>query len=154
MLGSVFSVTSDSESQMIYAFSRDRMINHRWRSLICTCSSFHHDFALPSRRRRRFLFPFILVRLPCTLSLILGLPSLGPSVVRLPLCLLAIGLYISNGMMQIRHPKPPSPFHKLSYPRNFFRPARHLRGSICTWSLEPFHLSKFSYPIAIAAVSG
>ncbi|KAI0299995.1 amino acid transporter [Multifurca ochricompacta] len=98
-----FSVTSNS--RMMYAFSRDGAIPG---------SAFLH---------KRFW-------LACTLSFILGLPSLGSSVAFSAATSIAtIGLYISYGIpIALR----------VIYAHRFVR--------------GPFHLGKFSYPISIAAV--
>jgi hypothetical protein len=61
------------------------------------------------------LFTFILVWLACTLSFILGLPSLGSSVAFSAATSIAtIGLYISYGT-QFQPPKCPFPLHESSY---------------------------------------
>jgi hypothetical protein len=52
-------------------------VDHQLRSLIRTGSSFHHDSALPNRKRRGLFVAFMLVWFSCTMSFILGLPSLG-----------------------------------------------------------------------------
>ncbi|KAH9995321.1 APC amino acid permease [Russula vinacea] len=108
-----FSVTSNS--RMMYAFSRDgaipgskflHKVDHRWHSPIRT------------------------VWLACTLSFILGLPSLGSSVAFSAATSIAtIGLYTSYG---------------LPIALRVIYADRFVRG--------PFHLGRLSYPIATAAV--
>ncbi|KAL0567964.1 polyamine transporter tpo5, partial [Marasmius crinis-equi] len=108
-----FSITSNS--RMMYAFARDgglpgskffAQVDSRWKSPIRT------------------------VWLACTLSFILGLPSLGSTVAFSAATSIAtIGLYISYGIpIALR-----VIYHK-----------RFVRG--------PFHLRVFSFPVAIAAV--
>ncbi|TFK85392.1 APC amino acid permease [Polyporus arcularius HHB13444] len=108
----VFSVTSNS--RMMYAFARDggfpghrlfRKVNPRTQSPVRT------------------------VWLACTLSFILGLPSLGSSVAFSAATSIAtIGLYISYGIpIALR----------VVYRKRFKR--------------GPFHLGPFSYPVAITA---
>ena len=85
-----------------------------------------------------FLFAFILVWLACTLSFILGLPSLGSSVAFSAATSIAtIGLYISYGT-QFQLPKCFSPCtnHLITH-RNSHRPPCHLRGSIYTRTISP-----------------
>ena len=129
---SVFSITSNS--RMMYAFARDGGIpGHR----------FFHKVDPKTKS------PIRTVWLACTLSFILGLPSLGSSVAfaaatRYEMTLLSfhrslmvpwlhsiatIGLYISYGI----------PIALRVWNRKSFE-----RG--------PFHLGKFSYPIATTAV--
>ena len=129
---SVFSVTSNS--RMMYAFARDGGIpGHK----------FFHKVDPKTKS------PIRTVWLACTLSFILGLPSLGSSVAfaaatRCEISLFAfrqtlmvprlysiatIGLYISYGI----------PIALRVWNRRDFK-----RG--------PFHLGKFSYPVAIVAV--
>ncbi|KAL0948249.1 hypothetical protein HGRIS_010846 [Hohenbuehelia grisea] len=109
-----FSITSNS--RMMYAFARDggipghqflNKVNQRWRSPIRT------------------------VWLACTLSFILGLPSLGSSVAFAAATSIAtIGLYISYGIpIALR----------VIYRKQFKK--------------GPFHLGAFSYPVAVAAVA-
>ncbi|KAK7452628.1 polyamine transporter tpo5 [Stygiomarasmius scandens] len=108
-----FSITSNS--RMMYAFARDgglpgskffAYVNTKWKSPIRT------------------------VWLACTLSFILGLPSLGSDVAFAAATSIAtIGLYISYGIpIALR----------VFYRKNFVR--------------GPFHLGRFSYPVAILAV--
>ncbi|KAJ8091672.1 polyamine transporter tpo5 [Marasmius tenuissimus] len=108
-----FSVTSNS--RMMYAFARDgglpgskffAQVDSRWKSPIRT------------------------VWLACTLSFILGLPSLGSSVAFSAATSIAtIGLYISYGIpIALR----------VIYHKQFVR--------------GPFHLRVFSFPVAIAAI--
>ncbi|KDR72856.1 hypothetical protein GALMADRAFT_252160 [Galerina marginata CBS 339.88] len=108
-----FSVTSNS--RMMYAFARDggipghrffAKVDHKWKSPIRT------------------------VWLACTLSFILGLPSLGSSVAFAAATSIAtIGLYISYAI----------PIALRVVYRDQF-----VRG--------PFHLGAFSYPVAVTAV--
>ncbi|KAJ3999390.1 APC amino acid permease [Lentinula boryana] len=109
-----FSVTSNS--RMMYAFARDgglpgskffAYVNTKWKSPIRT------------------------VWLACTLSFILGLPSLGSTVAFSAATSIAtIGLYISYAIpIALR----------VIYHADFVR--------------GPFHLGKFSFPIAITAVT-
>ncbi|KAF9043773.1 APC amino acid permease [Hymenopellis radicata] len=108
-----FSITSNS--RMMYAFARDggipgskffAYVNTKWKSPIRT------------------------VWLACTLSFILGLPSLGSTVAFSAATSIAtIGLYISYAI----------PIGLRVLNRDQF-----VRG--------PFHLGKFSYPIALTAV--
>ncbi|KAJ3735525.1 APC amino acid permease [Lentinula guzmanii] len=109
-----FSVTSNS--RMMYAFARDgglpgskffAYVNTKWKSPIRT------------------------VWLACTLSFILGLPSLGSTVAFSAATSIAtIGLYISYAIpIALR----------VIYHDDFVR--------------GPFHLGKFSFPIAITAVT-
>ncbi len=96
------------------------------------------------------LSTFVLVWLACTLSFILGLPSLGSSVAFSAATSIAtIGLYISYGTQS-------DSLNSLSFSMNYLiiigipialrviYADRFVRG--------PFHLGKLSYPIAIAAV--
>ncbi|KAF9267048.1 APC amino acid permease [Marasmius fiardii PR-910] len=108
-----FSVTSNS--RMMYAFARDgglpgskffAHVDDRWRSPIRT------------------------VWLACTLSFILGLPSLGSSVAFSAATSIAtIGLYISYGIPIVL---------RVIYRKKFVK--------------GPFHLRVFSFPVAIAAI--
>ncbi|KAH8826370.1 APC amino acid permease [Flagelloscypha sp. PMI_526] len=108
-----FSVTSNS--RMMYSFARDggvpgsrffKRVDHRWKS------------------------PIPAVWLACTLSFILGLPSLGSTVAFAAATSIAtLGLYISYGL----------PILLRVINRDAF-----VRG--------PFHLGKFSYPVAVIAV--
>ncbi|KAF8057526.1 APC amino acid permease [Lyophyllum atratum] len=109
-----FSITSNS--RMMYAFARDggipghkffNKVNPKWKSPIRT------------------------VWLACTLSFILGLPSLGSSVAFAAATSIAtIGLYISYGIpIALR----------VIYHKKFVR--------------GPFHLGAFSFPVSIAAVT-
>ena len=92
---------------MMYAFSRDgaipgskflHRVDRRWRSPIRTGSSSHRYFARRIGNAEDILFSFVLVWLACTLSFILGLPSLGSSVAFSAATSIAtIGLYISYG---------------------------------------------------------
>ncbi|KAI0795906.1 APC amino acid permease [Abortiporus biennis] len=108
-----FSVTSNS--RMMYAFSRDGAIPG---------SKFFHKVD-PKRKS-----PVRTVWLACTLSFILGLPSLGSSVAFAAATSIAtIGLYISYAI----------PIALRVINRKSF-----VRG--------PFHLGPFSYPVAIMAV--
>ncbi|KAI0288599.1 APC amino acid permease [Russula brevipes] len=108
-----FSVTSNS--RMMYAFSRDGAIPGS-------------KFLRKVDRRRRS--PIRTVWLACTLSFVLGLPSLGSSVAFSAATSIAtIGLYTSYG---------------LPIALRVVFADRFVRG--------PFHLGKLSYPISIAAV--
>lgn len=109
----IFSITSNS--RMMYAFARDGGIpGHK----------FFHKVDPKTKS------PIRTVWLACTLSFILGLPSLGSSVAFSAATSIAtIGLYISYGI----------PIALRLWNRKNF-----VRG--------PFHLGKFSYPIAIVAV--
>ncbi|KAF9074214.1 APC amino acid permease [Rhodocollybia butyracea] len=109
-----FSVTSNS--RMMYAFARDGALPG---------SKF---FAYVSTQWRS---PIRTVWLACTLSFILGLPSLGSSVAFSAATSIAtIGLYISYAIpIALR----------VVYRKNFVR--------------GPFHLGKFSFPIAATAVA-
>lgn len=108
-----FSITSNS--RMMYAFARDGGIpGHRFFSKV----------------NQRWKSPVRTVWLACTLSFILGLPSLGSSVAFAAATSIAtIGLYISYGI----------PIALRVIYRDQF-----VRG--------PFHLGKFSYPVAATAV--
>ncbi|CCM03960.1 uncharacterized protein FIBRA_06115 [Fibroporia radiculosa] len=109
----VFSVTSNS--RMMYAFARDGGIPG------------HKFFHKVDQKRRS---PVRTVWLACTLSFILGLPSLGSAVAFSAATSIAtIGLYISYGI--------PIALRVIYAPR-------FVRG--------PFHLGAFSYPIATGAV--
>ncbi|OCH85847.1 amino acid transporter [Obba rivulosa] len=109
----VFSVTSNS--RMMYAFARDGGIpGHK----------FFHKVD-PKRKS-----PIRTVWLACTLSFILGLPSLGSSVAFSAATSIAtMGLYISYGIPIAL--------------RVVYR-AQFVRG--------PFHLGALSYPIAVVSV--
>ncbi|KAF8183643.1 APC amino acid permease [Pholiota molesta] len=108
-----FSITSNS--RMMYAFARDGGIPG------------HKFFAKVSPQWKS---PIRTVWLACTLSFILGLPSLGSSVAFAAATSIAtIGLYISYGI----------PIALRVVYRDQF-----VRG--------PFHLGAFSFPVAIAAV--
>jgi len=108
-----FSITSNS--RMMYAFARDGGIPG------------HKFFHKVDAKRKS---PIRTVWLACTLSFILGLPSLGSSVAFAAATSIAtIGLYISYGI----------PIALRVINRDHF-----VRG--------PFHLGAFSYPIAITAV--
>ncbi|TFK61724.1 APC amino acid permease [Pluteus cervinus] len=108
-----FSITSNS--RMMFAFARDggipghrffNKVDQKWRSPIRT------------------------VWLACTLSFILGLPSLGSSVAFAAATSIAtIGLYISYGI--------PIALRVINH-KDFVR--------------GPFHLGAFSFPVAITAV--
>jgi len=108
-----FSVTSNS--RMMYAFARDGGIpGHKF---------FH-------KVDSKWKSPIRTVWLACTLSFILGLPSLGSSVAFSAATSIAtIGLYISYGIPIAL--------------RVIYR-ASFVRG--------PFHLGAFSYPIAVVSV--
>ncbi|KAJ3486356.1 hypothetical protein NLJ89_g11817 [Agrocybe chaxingu] len=109
-----FSITSNS--RMMYAFARDGGI------------PFHKFFAKVSPSWKS---PIRTVWLACTLSFILGLPSLGSSVAFAAATSIAtIGLYISYGIPIML--------------RVIYRDA-FVRG--------PFHLGIFSYPVALGAVT-
>jgi len=100
---------------MMYAFSRDGGIPG------------HTFFHKVDHKRKS---PVRTVWLACTLSFILGLPSLGSSVAFSAATSIAtIGLYISYGIPIAL--------------RVIYRD-RFVRG--------PFHLGRFSYPVAILAV--
>ncbi|KAI1793751.1 APC amino acid permease [Ganoderma leucocontextum] len=105
-----FSITSNS--RMMYAFSRDGAIPG------------HRFFQKVDEKTRS---PIRTVWLACTLSFILGLPSLGSSVAFSAATSIAtIGLYISYGIpIALR----------VVYGKHFKR--------------GPFHLGPFSYPVAI-----
>ncbi|THH10914.1 hypothetical protein EW145_g982 [Phellinidium pouzarii] len=110
----VFSITSNS--RMMYAFSRDGALPG------------HLFFHKVSVRRRS---PVRTVWLACTLSFLLGLPSLGSAVAFSAATSIAtIGLYVSYGipiaLRVIYHDK-------------------FVRG--------PFHLGVLSYPIAVTSVA-
>ncbi|KAF8966775.1 APC amino acid permease [Flammula alnicola] len=108
-----FSITSNS--RMMYAFARDGGIPG------------HSFFAKVSPKWKS---PIRTVWLACTLSFILGLPSLGSSVAFAAATSIAtIGLYISYGI----------PIALRVIYRDQF-----VRG--------PFHLGSFSFPVAITAV--
>ncbi|RDB21998.1 Amino-acid permease BAT1 [Hypsizygus marmoreus] len=108
-----FSITSNS--RMMYAFARDGGIPG-------------HTFF--NKVSSKWKSPIRTVWLACTLSFILGLPSLGSSVAFAAATSIAtIGLYISYGIpiaLRVIH-------HK-----------QFVRG--------PFHLGRFSFPVAIIAV--
>lgn len=108
-----FSITSNS--RMMYAFARDGGIpGHKFLAKVSP----------------RWKSPVRTVWLACTLSFILGLPSLGSSVAFAAATSIAtIGLYISYGI----------PIALRVVYRDAF-----VRG--------PFHLGRFSYPVAISAV--
>ncbi|KAH9961882.1 amino acid transporter [Russula dissimulans] len=96
---------------------------------------FSRDGALPGSKffykvDRRWHCPIRTVWLACTLSFLLGLPSLGSSVAfNAATSITTIGLYISYGLpITLR----------VIYADKFVR--------------GPFHLGKFSYPVAILAV--
>ncbi|KAN0119003.1 APC amino acid permease [Russula decolorans] len=97
--------------------------------------AFSRDGAIPGSKflhkvDRRWRSPIRTVWLACALSFILGLPSLGSSVAFSAATSIAtIGLYISYGI--------PTAL-RVIYADRFIR--------------GPFHLGRFSYPIAIAAV--
>jgi len=108
-----FSITSNS--RMMYAFARDGGIPG------------HKFFHKVDVKRKS---PIRTVWLACTLSFILGLPSLGSSVAFAAATSIAtIGLYISYAI----------PIALRVVNREYF-----VRG--------PFHLGAFSYPIALSAV--
>ncbi|KAI3605803.1 amino acid permease [Moniliophthora roreri] len=128
-----FSITSNS--RMMYAFARDggipgsqffAYVNTKWKSPIRTgmlapprlCLEICSDKEPP------------LVWLACTLSFILGLPSLGSTVAFSAATSIAtIGLYTSYGIpIALR----------IVYHQKFVK--------------GPFHLHKFSFPVAITAV--
>lgn len=108
-----FSVTANS--RMMYAFARDGGIPG------------HKFFHKVDAKRKS---PIRTIWLACTLSFILGLPSLGSAVAFSAATSIAtIGLYISYGIpIALR----------VIYRDDFVR--------------GPFHLGSFSYPVAIAAV--
>lgn len=109
-----FSVTSNS--RMMYAFARDGGIPG------------HTFFAKVSSKWKS---PIRTVWLACTLSFILGLPSLGSSVAFAAATSIAtIGLYISYGIPILL---------RVTNRRQFVR--------------GPFHLGQLSIPIAICAVT-
>ncbi|EIN06876.1 APC amino acid permease [Punctularia strigosozonata HHB-11173 SS5] len=109
-----FSITSNS--RMMYAFSRDGAIPG------------HKFLAKVSARTRT---PIRTVWLACTLSFILGLPSLGSAVAFSAATSIAtIGLYISYAIpIALR----------VIYRKHFVR--------------GPFHLGAFSYPVALISVT-
>ncbi|KAF9467523.1 APC amino acid permease [Collybia nuda] len=109
-----FSITSNS--RMMYAFARDGGIPG------------HKFFNKVSAEWRS---PIRTVWLACTLSFILGLPSLGSSVAFAAATSIAtIGLYISYGIPVAL---------RVIYHKKFVR--------------GPFHLGLFSFPVAIAAIA-
>ncbi|KAH9475281.1 Amino-acid permease BAT1 [Psilocybe cubensis] len=109
-----FSITSNSR-MTLYAFARDGGIPG------------HQFFA---KVNPQWKSPIRTVWLACTLSFILGLPSLGSLVAFSAATSIAtIGLYISYGI----------PIALRVIYRDQF-----IRG--------PFHLGKFSYPVAVVAV--
>jgi hypothetical protein len=119
---------------MMYAFSRDGGIPG-------------HKFLHKVDQKRKS--PVRTVWLACTLSFILGLPSLGSSVAFSAATSIAtIGLYISYGKL-LDSPSFPTTKNvflcagipialRVIYRKNFVR--------------GPFHLGMFSYPVAIVAV--
>jgi len=109
-----FSITSNS--RMMFAFARDGGIPG-------------HQFF--NKVDARWQSPVRTVWLACTLSFILGLPSLGSSVAFSAATSIAtIGLYISYGIpIALR----------VIYAKDFVR--------------GPFHLGRFSFPVAITAVA-
>jgi len=109
----LFSVTSNS--RMMYAFSRDGALPG------------HRFFHKVDQKRKS---PVRTVWLACTLSFILGLPSLGSDVAFAAATSIAtIGLYVSYAIpIALR----------VIYRKKFVR--------------GPFHLGVFSYPVAITAV--
>jgi len=108
-----FSVTANS--RMMYAFARDGGIPG------------HKFFHKVDEKRRS---PIRTIWLACTLSFILGLPSLGSAVAFSAATSIAtIGLYISYGIPILL---------RVIYRDEFVR--------------GPFHLGIFSYPVALAAV--
>jgi len=109
-----FSITSNS--RMMYAFARDGGIPG-------------HKFF--NKVDAKWKSPIRTVWLACTLSFILGLPSLGSSVAFAAATSIAtIGLYISYGIPVAL---------RIVYRKKFVR--------------GPFHLGSFSFPVAIAAVA-
>ncbi|KAG2018590.1 GABA transporter [Coprinopsis cinerea AmutBmut pab1-1] len=108
-----FSMTSNS--RMIYAFARDGGVpGHKF-----------FNYVSP-----RWKSPLRTVWLSCTLSFILGLPSLGSEVAFAAATSIAtIGLYISYAI--------PIALRVIYHDR-------FVRG--------PFHLGKFSYPVAVVSV--
>ncbi|THH14288.1 hypothetical protein EW146_g6021 [Bondarzewia mesenterica] len=109
-----FSITSNS--RMMYAFARDGGIpGHKFFHIV----------------DKRWKSPVRTVWLACTLSFILGLPSLGSSVAFSAATSIAtIGLYISYAIpIALR----------VIYSDQFVR--------------GPFHLGSFSFPVAITAVT-
>ncbi|KIM88000.1 hypothetical protein PILCRDRAFT_814677 [Piloderma croceum F 1598] len=108
-----FSVTANS--RMMFAFARDGGIPG------------HKFFQKVDAKRQS---PVRTIWLACTLSFILGLPSLGSSVAFSAATSIAtIGLYISYGLPILL---------RVIYRDDFVR--------------GPFHLGKFSYPVALVAV--
>jgi amino acid transporter len=108
-----FSVTANS--RMMYAFARDGGIPG------------HKFFHKVDAKRKS---PIRTIWLACTLSFILGLPSLGSAVAFSAATSIAtIGLYISYGIPILL---------RVIYRDQFVR--------------GPFHLGNFSYPVALAAV--
>ncbi|KAF9523310.1 APC amino acid permease [Crepidotus variabilis] len=109
-----FSITSNS--RMMYAFARDGGIpGHKFLAKVST----------------KWRSPIRTVWLACTLSFILGLPSLGSSVAFAAATSIAtIGLYISYGIPIML---------RVVYRDQFVR--------------GPFHLGVFSYPVALIAVT-
>ncbi|KAI1793757.1 APC amino acid permease [Ganoderma leucocontextum] len=103
-----------SNSRMMYAFARDGAIPG------------HRFFHKVDEKRKS---PVRTVWLACTLSFILGLPSLGSSVAfSAATSISTIGLYISYGIPVAL---------RVLYGKRFKR--------------GPFHLGAFSYPVAIVA---
>ncbi|PFH46622.1 hypothetical protein AMATHDRAFT_154317 [Amanita thiersii Skay4041] len=109
-----FSITSNS--RMMYAFARDGGIPG-------------HQFF--SKVNKKWRSPIRTVWLACTLSFILGLPSLGSTVAFSAATSIAtIGLYISYGI--------PIALRLINH-------KEFVRG--------PFHLGPFSFPVAIGAIA-
>ncbi|TFY61509.1 hypothetical protein EVJ58_g4467 [Rhodofomes roseus] len=109
-----FSITSNS--RMMYAFARDGGIPG------------HKFFQQVDAKRRS---PVRAIWLACTLSFILGLPSLGSSVAfSAATSISTIGLYVSYG---------------IPIALRVLYASRFVRG--------PFHLGAFSFPVAITAVA-
>ncbi|KAL1760636.1 amino acid/polyamine transporter I [Schizophyllum commune] len=120
-----FSITSNS--RMMYAFSRDGGIpGGKWFAHVD--KKWRHFFAFNSHEQRRS--DLVSVWLACTLSFILGLPSLGSDVAFSAATSIAtIGLYISYAI--------PVALRVMNH-KHFVR--------------GPFHLGAFSFPVAIIAV--
>lgn len=94
------------------------------------------------------IYPFYLVWLACTLSFILGLPSLGSTVAYAAATSIAtIGLYLSYGLFILHCHHHMYSIHPSGIPimLRVVNRKEFVRG--------PFHLGKFSYPVALIAVT-
>jgi hypothetical protein len=145
-----FSITSNS--RMMYAFARDggipghkffNKVDPKRKVPVRTGMYSSHNAATEITSQRNFA-----VWLACFLSFCLGLPSLGSTVAFAAATSIAtIGLYISYGMSRALnnslHSKVSSrtaiPIAlRVVYAKKFVR--------------GPFHLGRFSYPVAVVAV--